>query len=265
MLSKICLSQKSISFYLVTGATLVDSLTGVDTRPYLAFEGKILNEECLLADAIHSNNHSLMEAIYTGRFISAFWKGQYAEANKWYDLASELKLFSMIKIRVLHCTFYRGLVAFQLYRDGQGEDWLDEGKRILTKVEGWSRNCCTSLFENKLHLLRAENFASDGNIARAKKSYELSVALAGDVGLVHEQGLAAEYYGKFLSSIVEFDEANVWLLRAHSVSMHDMFSLLSCDDVMPYSLYVFFSFLVCISSSKSSAILNGVHLLKLTK
>ena len=252
---------KSISFYSVTGATLVDSLTGVDTRPYLAFEGKILNEECLLADAIHSNNNFLLEAIYSGRFISAFWKGQYTEANKWYDLASELKFFSMIKVRVLHCTFYRGLVAFQLYRDGQGEEWLDEGKRILTKFEVWSRQCCMSLFENKLHLLQAENFASDGNIAKAKKSYELSTALAGDVGLIHEQGLAAEYYGKFLSSIVEFDEANVWLLRAHSVSMHGICSL--CFHVMMSCL----THLICssFSSSKSSVILNGVPLLKLTK
>ena len=249
---------KVVSFYSVTGATLLDSLTGVDTRPYLAFEGKILNEECLIADAIHNNNNFLLEAIYSGRFVSSFWKGQYAEANKWYDLASEHISFSMIKVRVLHCTFYRGLVAFQLYRDGQGEDWLDEGKRILTKVEGWSSKCCTSLFENKLNLLHAENHASDGNIARAKKSYELSVALAGDVGLVHEQGLAAEYYGKFLSSIVELEEANVWLLRAHSVSMHDMFSLLSYNNVTSYSHASF-------SSLKSSVILNGVHLLKPTR
>ena len=42
----------------------------------------------------------------------------------------------------------------------------------------------------------------------------LSAKLAQDNGLLHEQGLAYELYGKFLKSIVEIDKARRYFLMA---------------------------------------------------
>lgn len=111
-------------------------------------------------------------------------------------------------------TFFKGLVAFQNYRAGDGEEWLDEGKKVFDKMKIWIKNS-TANFENKLRLLEAEHQASMCNIVAAKAAYEASVRCARDNGLIHEQALACELYGKFLSSIIETNEALCWFKCAH--------------------------------------------------
>ena len=170
----------------------VDDLTGVDSNPFLAFEGTIQDENSLLADLKYKNHIQGLESIYNYRFISAFWKGDYAKANEWYKEATALAASKMLKITIVYRTFYRGLIAYQLYRNGEGEEWLDEGKTVLDKVEMWRQNANKSIFESKLILLEAEHYASNCNIVAAKESYELSAKTARDYGLVHEQGLACE-------------------------------------------------------------------------
>ena len=76
-------------------------------------------------------------------------------------------------------------------RDGEGEDLLEEGKKILEKMERWAKNS-KAIFESKLILLEAEHYASMCNIVAAKESYELSAESARDHCLMHEQGLACE-------------------------------------------------------------------------
>lgn len=177
--------------YTIVDILVVDGLTGVDSYPFSALEGRISNEDVLLADAKYKNHNQGLEAIYTRRFFSAFWKGDYSEAKKWFDVASSIPSSKMPKIQLIHRTFYRGLIAFQLYRDGEGEDFLEEGKKILEKMERWAKNC-KAIFESKLILLEAEHYASMCNIVAAKESYELSAESARDHGLMHEQGLACE-------------------------------------------------------------------------
>ena len=124
--------------------------------------------------------------------MAAFWRADYAEANKCYDLASAQPTFNMPRIQMISICLYRGLISFQLFRAGEGEDWLAKGKKMLSKMEMWTKNCSKDVFENKLYLLEAENYASDDHIVAAKESYELSITSARDHGLIHEQGLASE-------------------------------------------------------------------------
>ena len=71
----------------------------MDKQPFLAFEGKIHNWETILADHKHKERIRVMEHIYSNRFISSFWKGDYVEANKWYDLASAQQTFNLPKVQ----------------------------------------------------------------------------------------------------------------------------------------------------------------------
>lgn len=196
---------------------LVEGLTGNNSHPFSAFEGTIQNEDFLLADCKYKKLNQAMEAIYTNRFISAFWNSNYAEANKWYQLAASLPSSKMPKIQLIYRTFYHGLMAFQMFRDGEGEEWLDKGKVALDKMEQWAKNS-NVIFESKLYLLESEHYASMCNIVAAKESFELSAQTARDHGLIHEQGLAYECMGKFLSSVVDIG-APKWLQKAHTCYM----------------------------------------------
>lgn len=121
----------------------------------------------------------------------------------------------MIKIQLVFHTYFRGLIAFQVYRDGQGEEWFDEGKKVLDKMEVWAKHSAAN-FENKLRLLEAEYHASMCNITAAKAAYEASARLSREHGLIHEQGLACELYAKFLTSIIETDGAMHSFKCAHA-------------------------------------------------
>ena len=169
----------------------MDELTGVKRNLFAYIGGAIQDENSLLA-RLKRLGTSGLESIYIRRFISAFWNGDYAKANEWYKEATALPSSKLPKVMLVHRTFYRGLIAFQLYRNGEGEEWLDEGKTVLNTMETWQQNGNKSIFENKLILLEAEQYASNCNIVAAKESYELSAKTARDYGLVHEQGLACE-------------------------------------------------------------------------
>mmetsp|Transcript_20337 Transcript_20337/g.34956 ORF Transcript_20337/g.34956 Transcript_20337/m.34956 type:complete len:434 (+) Transcript_20337:2-1303(+) len=199
----------------IVDALYVEGLTGSDNRLFAVFDGIIQDENFLLADAKHNTHTHLVESIYMGRFFSAFWREDYDEADKWYDLAASLPSFKMPKIGLIYLTFYRGLIAFQRYRDGDGEEWLDEGAKTLERMQVWNTKASKAIFENKLYLLESEHYACNCNIVAANESYELSAKTARDNGLVHEQGLAYELCGKFLSSIGDIDSLH-FFQKAHS-------------------------------------------------
>lgn len=76
---------------------------------------------------------------------------------------------------------------------------MRNGIEAICKIEFWSKYA--SNFENKLLLLNAEQSASLPNIEQAKVQYAASIKSARDNGRVHEQGLAYELMGNFLSSV----------------------------------------------------------------
>lgn len=112
-------------------------------------------------------------------------------AKKWSKESSALPSFKMPKLQLIYHTFYHGLIAFQSYREGEGEAFLEEGKKVLSKMEQWAKNSKV-IFENKLYLIEAEHYASLCHIVAAKESYELSAETARNHGLLHEVGLAYE-------------------------------------------------------------------------
>mmetsp|Transcript_17647 Transcript_17647/g.31915 ORF Transcript_17647/g.31915 Transcript_17647/m.31915 type:complete len:184 (+) Transcript_17647:88-639(+) len=142
----------------------------------------------------------------------------YTKANKCSEAILALPSSKLLKIQLVFHTFFTGLIAFEMHRDGAGEEQLAKGKDVLDKMKIWSK-CSTPNFDNKLLLLEAECHASMCHIKAAKVAFEASGRSARDHGLIHEQGLACELYGKFLTSIVEADEALRWLKCAHTCYM----------------------------------------------
>lgn len=106
------------------------------------------------------------------------------------------------KLLSIYFTFFRGLIAFGQYRKKHSNEHLKNGIEAICKIEFWFQNA-PSNFENKLLLLYAEQNASLPNIEQAKAHYVASITSARDNGRVHEQGLAYELMGNFLTLVAD--------------------------------------------------------------
>lgn len=151
-----------------------------------------------LADELFRLNETAMKvgdidgAMYTAAFFS--------------KEAFSFPMSKTPKIQLIFHYFYHGLTSFWLYRDGQGDSYLDEGKNVIKKMEVWRANSpCT--FENKLFLLQAEHLASLSDKDASIEMYEMSIKTARDNGFLHEQGLGHELMGNYLSTVVQLSEA----------------------------------------------------------
>ena len=134
---------------------LIDSLTGDDSEPFSACEGEELENEDSLIEHAKASNQSVV-FVYVSYFMKAFWCGDYREAKKYYAMAEVLPSFQVPpKVQVLNAMFYHGLISFQSFRCGQGEENFEKGKATLEKVKLWAPNC-EHTFHNKLLLLEAE-------------------------------------------------------------------------------------------------------------
>jgi len=133
---------------------------------------------------------------------------------KLLELALEFPSSKIPKLELIYRTFFGALLIFRRYRDGEGEDLFTKGQTMLEKMRLWSNNS-KAIFESKLLLLEAEEYAGSCNIVASKESYELSAKSARDHGLVHEQGLACELYGNYLYSICDL-AASHWFQKAYT-------------------------------------------------
>ena len=185
--------------------TLIDELKGESVDRFSIFKGSIRDEDDLHASAQSTKDIQLLYVVYFKRFMSSFWKGSYADAEKCSKIAFSFPASKMPKIHLIIHTFFQGLIAFQMFRDGAGEHFLFEGKSMLDRMESWLKNSAF-VFENKALLLQAEHCASVYKIRDAIKTYDASIKSARDHGLIHEQGLANECKGKFLTSIDNISE-----------------------------------------------------------
>jgi hypothetical protein len=193
---------------------LVEDLIGNQGNAFGIFEGTIPTEDFLLADAKAKQIITSIELIHTRRFLSSFWMGDYVKANKFYDEAISMPSSKMPKLWTLYREFFRGIIAFHLYLQGEGEEWLEEGKAMLQKFELLSK-VSRDIYESKRLLLQAEFHACLCEIRTAKILFEASIRSAGDHGCISEQGLAIERYGNFLVSVVENTEALNCFKSAH--------------------------------------------------
>mmetsp|Transcript_7551 Transcript_7551/g.17117 ORF Transcript_7551/g.17117 Transcript_7551/m.17117 type:complete len:1310 (+) Transcript_7551:61-3990(+) len=195
---------------------MVDELVGdKSSNPYSVFKGEVCDKESILADAESKAHFQMVEAVHLQNFFVLFWKGDYVEAERASAIAMSFPSSKMPKGQLVFHTFYRGIIAFNLYRDGRGEKWLNDGKEMLVQMEIWAINS-KPIVENKLILMEAEHYASMCNVVAAKESYKLAIKVARDYGFIHEQGLACECFGQYLSSIVEVGEAERYFMDAYT-------------------------------------------------
>jgi tetratricopeptide (TPR) repeat protein len=196
----------------------IDLLMGLPCDSFSIFDGMIPNENTLLADALQKNNTHVMISIYARRFLSSFWLDEYTEARKWARLAlSNTKQLGPFIVKTLLFNA-QGVIAFQMYRDGEGEKYFEEGEKMLKELEKWL-GISERHFKNRYLLLRAEYYASTCQVKMAKQAYKESIQSSRNYGRIQDQALGNELLGRFLSSIVEVDEATECFRNAYNLYM----------------------------------------------
>lgn len=118
-------------------------------------------------------------------------------AEKHCRMAWSIPTSKTPQVLLIYHTFFRGLVAFQLYRTLGGGDRLKEGIETMDTVENWAQ-ISNRVFESKWLLLKAEYTSTlEENKGNAEELYKKSMKAAHDQGNIHELGLACELLGSF--------------------------------------------------------------------
>ena len=130
--------SKELSKHSVLYKINLNELIGIsDEDPFSVLEGTICNEAELLEHAKLKNNIPLIEAVHLSQFLSAFWMGDFTKAMESSNDILMLPSSKMLKLQSIYFTFYRGIVAYRLFREGHGEHLLEEGNAVLSKVQSW--------------------------------------------------------------------------------------------------------------------------------
>jgi len=213
--------SEDVSKKLVLRKVNLNELMGIsDDNPYSVLEGAFWDIDGLLFDAKSKGDIHLIEAVNMSKFLSAFWRGDFLKAMEFSNELMSLPSSKMPKLHLIYHTFYRGIVAFRLFREGNGVSLLKDGEDVLSTVKAWSETCKWT--ENKALLIEAEYLASKCKRNLAKEKYEASIQSARDHGFLHEQGLAYECMGKYFSSIIELPEGRRCFREAHRCYMVSM-------------------------------------------
>ncbi len=69
-------------------------------------------------------------------------------------------------------------------------------------------------YANKLHLLEAESFSSNGHNALAIKSYKAAIEASKSSRFIHEQGLACELAAIHCKKVKDFDTSLTYFQEA---------------------------------------------------
>lgn len=135
---------------------MLDDLTGDNSsNPYSILNVNIRNRESFIAYSKAKGHSELLERTYQRNFIVSFWKGDYVGAEKIASILETMPHSKNSKVQLIYYMFYKGIVLFNFYREGKGDNYLDQGKEILDQVEIWANDCNESIFKNKLILLEA--------------------------------------------------------------------------------------------------------------
>eukprot|EP00581_Thalassiosira_minuscula_P009902 CAMPEP_0183709738 /NCGR_PEP_ID=MMETSP0737-20130205/5720_1 /TAXON_ID=385413 /ORGANISM="Thalassiosira miniscula, Strain CCMP1093" /LENGTH=238 /DNA_ID=CAMNT_0025937909 /DNA_START=176 /DNA_END=892 /DNA_ORIENTATION=- len=196
---------------------LIDLLIGESSNPFSIFEGMIPDENFLLLDEQSKNECVITNGVYTRRFFWHFANGDYAQAEKWSKLRQTLPNTSIAGILNIYYDYMQGLLAFQMYRNGKGESYYDEGKKMLRKMELYAKHSSQNCI-NKYLLLQAEAYASEFEVNKAKETYIAAIRSSTCSGRVYDQAQAYEFMGKYLSFIVD-PESSKFLSKAHECYM----------------------------------------------
>jgi len=172
------------------------------------------DNSALLKQAEKCKNIRLIENYHYGRFLLYFWQADHVKALEASHLVLSCPGSKMPKIQLVYFTFYRGLVCFKRYREGDGENLFIEGNGILAKLQSW-RQYSKAIVNNKILLLEAEYFAANCDRNMAIEKYNAAAKAARDAGYLHDQALAYECLGAYLESIVELPESRSALCQAN--------------------------------------------------
>ena len=173
----------------------------------LSKRDKINNEEALLEDALQNKNMCLAMGVYVRRFFLSSWFGNMKEAHLAIQQAMSYvpSKWAGPVFLYIYTAWARGIVAFHLYRQGDGDAMFIEGSEMFEKLKKWKVNAPALVTKNMTLLLHAELYASECNIDKAKETFKEAIE---SVVTYSAKGFAYERFGQYLSEICELDQAN---------------------------------------------------------
>ena len=172
----------------------------------LSKSDKINNEEALLEDALQSKNIDVAMGVYIRRFFVSAWFGNMKEALEAIQQAMSYVPSKWTGPIILHIfiAWTRGIVAFHLYRQGDGDAMFNEGLEMFEKLKKWKVNAPALVTKNMPLLLHAELYASKCNVDKATETFKEAIE---SVVTYSAKGYAYERFGQYLSEICEVDQA----------------------------------------------------------
>lgn len=131
------------------------------------------------------------------QMIIAFMFRRYDETKSFAIKYSEFNIgFWMILFHQTMNSFYDGLVSYWIGREENSPKWIRKGANCKLVIEKLAESSQWN-FQNKLHLLSAEEQFCERNFEVAERYYDSAVSSAKDHKFLNEEALANEMAGYF--------------------------------------------------------------------
>ncbi|KAL3806506.1 hypothetical protein ACHAXA_006682 [Cyclostephanos tholiformis] len=175
------------------------------TISILIDKGESTNSSLHVIDVpIDTTNTSVLESIlYFQRSIQAYWQGHNERCQYYIDMFLSVCCDVW---RHQFIMFLNGLNSFHLMREKSSKHLRAITKRAIRVVKTAASRSIWN-FNNKIHLLEAEQFSFENNNSEAHTSYAAAISSACSSGFVHEQGLACELAGYHYKKVGDFRSA----------------------------------------------------------
>ena len=174
---------------------------------HLLKDDEINDDESLIQNALSNQLVGPLQQCYFDRLHNAFWSGNYKLAAEYAEKYETC--ISTFRFLDIYKTLYLGLAAFRLSRfdEDKTSNWKKAiGKNALSTYQAWVKYSEWN-WENKMLLLEAEFYASEGKVELAKAKFEASVDSAQKHRFINEEGLARELSGRFYEDNGNEEEA----------------------------------------------------------
>lgn len=178
------------------------------------------NEQNLLAGYNATKNAPWIQIVYYHRLVKAFWYRDYDTAyeccEKYHSYQVEANL---LRVTDLGTVFFTGLCAYILCRKKKRTGLASKGDEELMKLQAWKKFGSEWNAENKALLLEAESNFAQGDMAKARDAYEMSIESAHKHKFLHEEALAHELFGIFCVETGDSEKGNELLDTARNLYM----------------------------------------------
>ncbi|KAL7437496.1 hypothetical protein ACHAXM_005669 [Skeletonema potamos] len=157
----------------------------------------------------------LLKVVHFNKMYVGFMFRSYNEVKQLanaYDAIASLP-FNIILISDYMHMFYGGLINFWIARKTGDAIWFERGQVAIQKMRSYA-NCSSWNFKNKLLLLQAEQSFHLEDFESAKVYYDDAISHAQEYKFVHEEALACELAGYFLSERGDKNSSLFYFLRA---------------------------------------------------